>query len=111
MCDLHVLTLGHGRGRAAAAPVPAKAAVVVIVVVEGLYSVVQKNSCMFKFPAFLPPTNLGLPMHSPRALAEPVSLNLARFFCSTLYMLIVLQLREANHGAEGGLASAMVRNY
>ena len=44
------------------------------------YSVVQKNSCMFEFPAFLPPTNLGLPMHSPSALTEHVSLNLARFF-------------------------------
>ena len=28
---------------------------------------VQKNSCMFEFPASLPPTNLGLPMHSPSA--------------------------------------------
>jgi len=45
-----------------------------------LYSVVQKNSCMFEFPAFLPPTNLGLPMHSPPALTEHVSLNLARLF-------------------------------
>ena len=45
-----------------------------------LYSVVQKNSCMFEFPAFLPPTNLGLPMHSPSALTEHASLNLARFF-------------------------------
>ena len=49
-----------------------------------VYSVVQKNSSMFEFPAFLPPTNLGLPMHSPSALTEHVSLNLARFFCSTL---------------------------
>ena len=48
----------------------------------------QKNSCMFEFPAFLPPTNLGLPMHSPSALTEHVSLNLARFFCSTLYTII-----------------------
>ena len=45
-----------------------------------LYSMVQKISCMFEFPAFLPPTNLGLPMHSPSALTEHVSLNLARFF-------------------------------
>ena len=22
-----------------------------------------KNICMFEFPAFLPPTNVGLPMH------------------------------------------------
>ena len=35
---------------------------------------------MFEFPAFLPPTNLGLPMHSLSALTEYVSLNLARFF-------------------------------
>ena len=35
---------------------------------------------MFKFPAFLLPANLGLPMHSLSALTEHVSLNLARFF-------------------------------
>ena len=40
----------------------------------------KKNSCMFEFPAFLPPVNLGLPMHSPSALTEHVSLILARFF-------------------------------
>lgn len=40
----------------------------------------KKNSCTFEFPAFLPPTNLGLPMHSPSALTEHVSLNLGRFF-------------------------------
>ena len=39
-----------------------------------------KNSCMFEIPAFLPPTNLGLLMHSPLALMEHVSLNLARLF-------------------------------
>ena len=44
------------------------------------YSMVYKNCCMFEFPAFLPPTNLGLPMHSPSALKEHVSLNLACFF-------------------------------
>ena len=44
------------------------------------YSLVQKNSSMFELPAFLPPPNLGLPMHSPSALTEHVSLNLARFF-------------------------------
>ena len=48
--------------------------------VRSVYSVVQKNSCVFEFPAFLPPTNLGLPMHNPSALTEHVSLNLARFF-------------------------------
>ena len=35
---------------------------------------------MFELPAFLPPTNLGLPMHSLSALTEHVLLNLARFF-------------------------------
>ena len=35
---------------------------------------------MFEFSAFLPPTNLGLPMPSPSALTEHVPLNLARFF-------------------------------
>ena len=35
---------------------------------------------MLEFPAFLPPTNLGLLMHSPSALTEHVSLNLARFY-------------------------------
>ena len=40
---------------------------------------------MFELPAFTPPTNLGQPMHSQSALTEHVSLNLARFFCSTLY--------------------------
>ena len=44
------------------------------------YSLVQINSSMFVSPAFLPPTNLGLPMHSPSALTKHVSLNLARFF-------------------------------
>ena len=41
------------------------------------YSVVQKNSSMFEFAAFLLPTNLGQPMHSPSALTEHVALNLA----------------------------------
>ena len=45
-----------------------------------IYSVVQKNSCMFEFPASLPPTNLGLPLHIRSAVMEHVSLNLARFF-------------------------------
>ena len=47
-----------------------------------LYIVVQKNACMFEFRAFLPPMNLGLQMHSPSALMEHVSLNLARIFFS-----------------------------
>ena len=33
------------------------------------------------------PTNLGLPMHSPSALTEHVSQNLARSCCSTLHIL------------------------
>ena len=44
------------------------------------YSVVQKNSSMFEFAAFLLPTNLGQLMHSPSALTEHVSLDLAWFF-------------------------------
>ena len=47
---------------------------------RALYSVVQKNSSMFEFAAFLLPTNVGQPMHSPSALTEHVSLNLAWFF-------------------------------
>ena len=39
--------------------------------------VVQKNSSMFEFAASLLPTNVGQPMHSPSALTEHVSLNLA----------------------------------
>ena len=39
----------------------------------------KENSCIYKFPTFLPPTNLWLPMHSPSALTEHVSLNIARF--------------------------------
>ena len=44
------------------------------------YSVVRKNSSMFEFPAFLLPPNPGQPMHSPSALTEHVSPNLAGFF-------------------------------
>ena len=44
------------------------------------YSMVQKNSCMFEFPAFLPPTNLELLMHSPSALTEHESLNFAETY-------------------------------
>ena len=40
-----------------------------------IYRVEQNNSCMFEFLAFLPPTNLGLSMHSPSALMEHVSLS------------------------------------
>ena len=47
---------------------------------EGVYSVVQKNSSMFELPACLLPTNQGQPMHSPSAMTEHVSLNLAWFF-------------------------------
>ena len=45
-----------------------------------IYRVEQNNSCMFEIAAFLPPTNLRQPMHSPSALTEHVSLNLAWFF-------------------------------
>ena len=44
---------------------------------------------MFEFPAFLPATNLGLPMHSPSALTEHVPLNLARFFLLDPAMLVL----------------------
>ena len=36
---------------------------------DSKYSVVQKNSYMFEFPAFLPPSNLGLPN------AQPISFD------------------------------------
>ena len=39
-----------------------------------------KISCMLEFPAFLLPTNLGQPIHSPKALTEHLSLNLAGTF-------------------------------
>ena len=48
------------------------------------YSRVQKNSSVLEFPAFLPPTNLGLPKHSPSALTGHVSLNLAFSFADVL---------------------------
>ena len=35
----------------------------------------KKSSCMFEFPAFLPHTNLGLPMHSPSAATICTSLG------------------------------------
>ena len=43
----------------------------------GKYSVVQKNSCMFEFTASFLPANPGQPMHSPTAVMENVSPNLA----------------------------------
>ena len=46
----------------------------------------QNKSCMFEFPAFLLPTILKQPMHCQSALTEHVSLNLASFFCSTLFV-------------------------
>ena len=45
-----------------------------------MYSLEQKNSCMSEFLAFLLPTNLGQPMHSPLALMEHVSLNFSGTF-------------------------------
>ena len=40
-----------------------------------LCRVVQKNSCMFEFPAFLLPTNLGQLTHCQSSLREHVSFN------------------------------------
>ena len=40
----------------------------------------QNNSYIFEFPAFMLPINLGQPIHSPLALTEHVSLNLAGAF-------------------------------
>ena len=54
----------------------------------------EKNSCMFEFPTFLPPTNLGLPMHSPSALKEHVSLNLARFFLLNPVLIGVEEMND-----------------
>ena len=39
-----------------------------------------KNSCMFEFPMFLLPTNLGQPIHSLSAMTELPSPNLAVTF-------------------------------
>ena len=55
----------------------------------------KKYSCMFEIPTCLPPTNLGLPIHSPSTLTQLVSLNLARFFCSTLYANLSWELALA----------------
>ena len=44
------------------------------------YWVMQKNSCMFEFSRPLSAHWPRHPMHSPSALTEHVSLNLARFF-------------------------------
>ena len=60
------------------------------------YSVVQKNSSMFEFPAFLLPKNLVQPIHCPSALKDHVSLNLlsmnffARSFtaCTAIWKVI-----------------------
>ena len=41
-----------------------------------IYSVVQKASCMFKFPAFFLPSNLGQAMQRPTAMTEQPSPNL-----------------------------------
>ena len=56
-----------------------------------------KNSCMFEFPAFLPPTNLGLPMHSPSVLTENMLLNLASYFSSTLYMFKITHKKRTSY--------------
>ena len=49
----------------------------------------SKINLVCLYPVFLLPTNLKQPMHSPSALTEHVSLNLARFFRSTLYLWYV----------------------
>ena len=63
-----------------------------------IYSVVQKNSCLFEFPAYLPPTNVGLPMHSQSALTEHVSLTLARIFfarpCTSITKVVIQTYQE-----------------
>ena len=47
---------------------------------------------MFEFPAFLLPTDLRKPVHSPSALTEHVSLNLARFLPAARYEHAGLQV-------------------
>ena len=44
------------------------------------YEVLQRGAKLFEFPAFLLPTNLGPPMHSPTAMTELHSPNLAGTF-------------------------------
>ena len=61
--------------------------ILTMVVAVVAFQVRKRNTvwCKFffaclNFPAFLPPTNLGLPMHSSSSLMEHVSLNLATFY-------------------------------
>ena len=59
-----------------------------------LYSVVQKNSCILEFPAFLLPTKVGQPMHSPTAMMEFPSPNLAgTFLLDPVYRLEISMLQ------------------
>ena len=58
-----------------------------------------KNSYMFEFPTFLAPTNLVLPLHSPSALTEHVSLNLARFFLLDPVWPIMLTFSDVKNPA------------
>ena len=64
---------------------------------------------MFEFSAFLPPTNLGLPMHSPSALTEHVSLNFTRFFfarpCSSF--MTYLELKPSAQELNAGRATSV----
>ena len=53
---------------------------------------------MFEFPAFLPPTNLGLPKLSPSALMEHVSLDIA-----VVFLLDPVKILGANLGHESEL--------
>ena len=63
---------------------------------------------MFEFLAFFPPTNPRLPIHSPSALTEHVSMNLARFLSAArnehadlqvhFVLLPVKRLKEAFSG-------------
>ena len=46
---------------------------------DNVYRAEQNNSCMFEFPAFLLPTNLGQPMYIPTALTEHVT-EISRIF-------------------------------
>ena len=55
---------------------------------------------MFEFPAFLLPTNIGQPMHSPSALTEHVSLSLAGTFL--LHPVSIVIFSANTHGEDLG---------
>ena len=54
----------------------------ILTVAKMNYRVMQKDSCMFGFPAFVLPPNLGQPMHSPSALTK-LGRNFFAPFCTT----------------------------